>query len=79
MTTHPTSAARARIDDPEGLGALVRSIREESGLSQENLGALIGVSQRYISELETGKPKIFDARFVNLLRKLGIKLFAERG
>lgn len=47
------------------LGALVKSIREERGITQEQLAEQIGKSQRWISTLETTNTV---PRRVNLLR-----------
>ncbi len=68
---------RAVIASPEDLGALVRRIRTEHGLSQRQLAQRLGTSQRYLHELETGKPKRADARYFELLRQLGIRFTAE--
>ena len=46
-------------------------------MTQRQLAAALGTSQRYVYELETGKPKRADARFFEILSKLGISLTAE--
>jgi len=45
------------------LGLMVYGIRQRSGLSQRELASRLGVSQRYLSELETGKPKVLNEQF----------------
>ncbi|MET3140362.1 helix-turn-helix transcriptional regulator [Arthrobacter sp. UYEF2] len=45
------------------LGRSVYGIRQRSGLSQRELASRLGVSQRYLSELETGKPKVLNDQF----------------
>lgn len=70
-------SARAIITNAEDLGRLVAGVRREHNMSQDALAALVGVSQRYLSELERGKPKVFDDKFIDLLAKLGIQLQAE--
>ena len=67
---------RAIVGSNEDLGRLVASLRLRNKLSQEELARLLGVSQRYISELERGKPKILDARIFRVLRMLEIQLEA---
>lgn len=61
------------------LGLMIYGIRQRNGLSQRELAARLGVSQRYLSELETGKPKVLNHQFFAVLEKLGIELaFRER-
>lgn len=68
---------RAIVSNAEDLGRLVRRLRESHQLSQRELAARLGTSQRYIYELESGKPKTADARYFQLLALLGITLTAE--
>lgn len=61
------------------LGLMVYGVRRRTGLSQRELASRLGVSQRYLSELETGKPKVLNDQFFSVLEKLGIELtFRER-
>ena len=68
---------RALIETSVDLGRLVRRLREDNGFSQRELASRLGVSQRYLYELETGKPKTADDRYFRLLAALGIRLTAE--
>lgn len=68
---------RALIDSPESIGLFVRRIREQNGMSQRQLAAALGTSQRYITELENGLPKRIDQRYIDLLRRLGITIALE--
>ncbi len=61
----------------EDLGAIIRRIRESHGMSQRQLAAELGTSQRYVYELETGKPKRADGSFFQILTRLGITLTVE--
>ena len=61
------------------LGLMVYGIRQRTGLSQRDPAARLGVSQRYLSELETGKPKVLNDQFFAVMEKLGIELtFRDR-
>lgn len=61
------------------LGLMVYGVRQRAGMSQRELAARLGVSQRYLSELETGKPKVLNDQLFAVLDKLGIELrFRER-
>lgn len=68
---------RAVVRTPEDLGRLVRRLREDNNLSQRELADRLGTSQRYVYELECGKPKRADHRYFELLSLLGITLTAE--
>ena len=46
----------SRIIDPATLGLILRDARMKSGLTQRQLAEELGVSQRYVVELEAGKP-----------------------
>jgi len=62
------------ITAPAGLGAAVRHVRTSHALTQVELAARLGVSQRWLSELETGRPKVFGPQLFDVLEKLGIAL-----
>lgn len=66
--------ARGQLRTPEDLGRAVRHARHAAGLSQRALAARLGVSQRWLTELETGKPKILDDRLFDVIAALGISV-----
>ena len=68
---------KAVVTTSADLGRLIRRLRESHGLSQRELAERLGTSQRYVYELETGKPKMADDRYFELLALLGITLTAE--
>lgn len=61
-----------QLASPADLGRAVRHARRRAGLSQDELAARLGVTQRWLSELETGKPKILDDRLFEVIARLGI-------
>lgn len=67
----------AVIRSPADLGLLVRRVRTQRQLSQDELARLLGVTQRYLSELENGKPKLADERFFRILRSMGVVVTAS--
>ena len=67
----------AVIRTPADLGLLVRRVRNQRQLSQDELARLLGVTQRYLSELENGKPKLADERFFRILRSMGVVVTAS--
>lgn len=68
---------RSLVEKPEDIGRFVQRIRSDAQLTQRQLAEALGTSQRFISELEAGKPKRIDANYFDLLRKLGIVLYVE--
>jgi HTH-type transcriptional regulator / antitoxin HipB len=68
---------RGQVRSPQELGQFIRRLRERNGVTQVELAERLGTSQRYIHELEAGKPKRADERYFELLRMLGITLIAE--
>ncbi|EAP98301.1 hypothetical protein JNB_15093 [Janibacter sp. HTCC2649] len=56
------------------LGKELARLRFERDLTQEDLAHALGVSRRYIYELETARPNLFATRLFELLRELGAHL-----
>ncbi|WP_294181862.1 helix-turn-helix transcriptional regulator [uncultured Schumannella sp.] len=67
---------RAIIETPADLGRLVHRIRVANSMTQRQLADALGTSQRYVHELEAGKPKRADATYFDILRRLGIEIVA---
>lgn len=44
--------------DHHGVGQRIRALREQKGYSQKEAGALIGLKQNAVSNLETGHTKL---------------------
>lgn len=68
---------RALIGSPADVGRLVRHVRLRHGLTQRELAAKLGVTHRWLSELESGKGKQANERYFAVLGMLGIGLSAE--
>lgn len=68
---------RTHIESPNDLGMAIRRIRESHGWSQRRLAGALGVSQRYLHELEVGRPKRVDEHYFAVLAALGIRIIAE--
>lgn len=64
------------IAGPESLGRMLQQARLLSGLSQRELASQLGTSQRYIWEMEAGKPSIFTERLFAMMRATGMTLSA---
>jgi len=64
--------ARGRLRSPEDVGRAVRHARRTAGITQTELAGRLGVTQRWLSELENGLPKILDQRLFDVIVRLGI-------
>lgn len=62
------------IATPVDLGALVRARRKTLGLTQAELAARCGTGERFIVELEAGKPTIQLGKALLAAREVGIRL-----
>ncbi len=58
------------------IGPLIRRVRKRQGLTQQRLADLVGVGARFVSEVERGKPTAEFDKVVDLLRGVGIDIFA---
>jgi len=67
-----------RIRAVEDLGAMVRTARQEMGLTQEAGALLAGVGPRFLSELERGKSTVQLAKALQVARAFGIRLSGAR-
>jgi y4mF family transcriptional regulator len=60
------------ISGPAQLGSLIRLVRKQQGITQEDLSALAGVGPRLIGEIERGKPTAEIGKAFQLLASLGL-------
>ncbi len=68
-----------KVTSPESMGRILQQARLLKGWSQRELAARIGTTQRYIWEIEAGKPSIFMERLFALMRETGTELTASIG
>jgi len=68
---------KTEITDPRELGALIQQARMAKGLSQRELAQRLDIGQKWLWEMEQGKPGIFTTRLFELLRETDVKLLAE--
>lgn len=67
----------ARALTREDLGRFLADVRVERGLTQEQLADDLGITRRYLYEIESGKPSLYTERLFALLRTLGVRLVLE--
>ena len=68
---------RGELRNPAALGLALQQGRVARGVSQRELAAELGLTQRWISELEAGKPGKFTDRLFEVMRATGVRLYAE--
>lgn len=59
------------------LGAIISARRADMGLSQRDFAIHARTTQRYVWELEAGRPKRLDENFLKVLRRLGLQVSVE--
>lgn len=62
---------RYTIRTPEELGAVISDRRRDAGKSQRELASEVGLSQRYLSQIETGRSSAVTRHAFRLLRRMG--------
>lgn len=65
------------ITDAAALGAALQRARYAARLSQRDLAKRLGISQRYVVEIESGKPSLYSARLFAYLTAVGARLSIE--
>ena len=70
--------AWAWVTRPTDLGDFLRDRRLQRGLTQAELADELGISRRYVVEIEQGKPSLYTDRLFAVLRELDIVLKAEQ-
>lgn len=65
-----------KVTSAESLGRILQQSRLLAGLSQRELAERLGTSQRYIWEIEAGKPSIYTERLFAMMRETGMTLTA---
>ncbi|MBN2176080.1 MAG: helix-turn-helix domain-containing protein [Demequinaceae bacterium] len=68
---------KGSIETPQALGRAIQQARALRGMSQRDLASQLGISQRWLWELEKGKPGIFTDRLFEVLRAVQAHLMVE--
>lgn len=71
--------AVTEVSTMSALGALVRSVRRQAGLSQAELARRAGVTQPWLSRLENGAARAEAQKVLDTLSVLGVRLTASVG
>lgn len=62
------------VRSPADIGALVRRLRKEQNLRQDELAGVSGVGVRFIVDLEAGKPTAQIGKVLYVLQMLGCSI-----
>jgi transcriptional regulator with XRE-family HTH domain len=65
-----------KVTSAESLGRILQQARLLAGLSQRELARRLGTTQKYVWELEAGKPSIVMDRLFAAMRETGMELTA---
>jgi HTH-type transcriptional regulator/antitoxin HipB len=63
-----------RLRTPIDIGAAIRDRRRRLGLGQDELAARVGVSRKWIIDVEKGKPRVAMGLLLRTLDALGLRL-----
>ena len=73
----PQEGSRVRqVVDPVGLGAVVKAERLRRGVSQEEFGAVVGLTRQMVRLIEAGEPGIAVGTVLRVVADVGIRLVA---
>ena len=67
----------ARINNAAALGRILREARNRTGMTQQQMSDGLGVSKRYVVEMEQGKPTKAVQRLFDYLRTAEVTLYGE--
>lgn len=62
------------IHSSEDLALIIRAVRKSTRMRQDDLAAVVGVSQQFAVDVERGKLTVQFGRVLRLLEELGISL-----
>ncbi|OAZ91377.1 helix-turn-helix transcriptional regulator [Halomonas sp. G11] len=68
----------ARIRTSEELGKLVKQVRQDQSLLQSDIAGLAGTGNRFIVDLERGKPTIQLQKVLDTLDLMGLEVIIQR-
>ena len=66
-----------KIKDSYTLGQVLQQSRMQQGISQRELAKQLGISQKWVWEMEQGKPGLLMERLFMILEKTEVTLLAE--
>lgn len=71
------TVSRKRAGTPADLGRRLAQLRAQRGLTQTEVADTLGISRRYVCEMEAGKFSLYSDRLFRLLELLDAGLVVE--
>jgi len=68
-----------RIKDTKSMGGTIKAHRKSMGMTQLDAAGLCGVGERFLSELERGKPTAELGKVLLVINRLGLRLELDVG
>ena len=68
---------KKQIANSKALGAIVQKVRKQQQLTQLDVALVVNSGNRFLSELENGKPSVQLQKTLDTLQALGIKVYLE--
>jgi len=66
-----------KISNSYTLGLIIQQSRLQQGFSQRELAKMLGINQKWVWEMEQGKPGLLMDRLFLIMEKVGVTLTAE--
>jgi len=66
-----------KIKNSFTLGHVIQQSRMQQGISQRDLAKMLGINQKWVWEMEQGKPGILMDRLFRILKETGVTLSAD--
>jgi len=66
-----------KVNNPHTLGLVIQQSRLQQGFSQRELAGMLGISQKWVWEMENGKPGILMDRLFKIMETVGVSITAE--
>ena len=68
---------KKQVLNSKALGAIVQKVRKQQQLTQLDVALVVNSGNRFLSELENGKPSVQLQKTLDTLQALGIKIYLE--
>lgn len=68
---------KKQVVNSKSLGAIVQKVRKQQQLTQLDVALVVNSGNRFLSELENGKPTVQLQKTLDTLQALGIKIYLE--
>ncbi len=68
---------RVKINSAKTLGQVVRAVRKDQQLRQDDAAGSVGVSENFLGKLERGGETVQLGKVLSVLAELGIDLYAD--